>query len=112
MRAGGKTELAEAPAMKIAAENWFGAVRQRSARPVPKVRAGKRIIKIPPLHVEEHVSKKTKTFLFSPSFLNCCARNPGVAAGNEILRNLSHSYYDKSLPAVPGLCPVDILQPA
>ena len=72
MGAGATTELRAAPAkMKIAA-NYFAL--EPAERPAPKDRAEKRTIRLPPSHVEEHVSKKTKTFLFSPSFLNCCAR--------------------------------------
>src|SRR5256885_16902847 len=104
-RAGVKTELAEAPAMKIAAANCLAAVRQRSAHPGPKVRAEKPTIKILLSHVEEHASKKTKTFLFSPSFLNCCARKYWVKAGTKLYEILFTANYDKSLLMVPGFYP-------
>ena len=104
MGAGAMTELAEAPVVKIAAANYLAAVRQRSAHLGPKVRAEKPTIKILLSHVEEHASKKTKTFLFSPSFLNCCARKYWGKAGTKLYEILVTAYYDKSLPMVPRFC--------
>ena len=89
MGAGAMTELAAVPVVKIAAANCLAAVRQRSAHLGPKVRAEKPTIKILLSHVEEHASTKTKTFLFSPSFLNCCDANIGLRLERN-LRNLSH----------------------
>ena len=78
---GAKTEPREALAKTIAAKCF---APEQAARLAPKAQGEMRPIKIAPLHVEEHVSKKTKTFRFSPSFLNCCARKSWVGAGNEI----------------------------
>src|SRR2546430_15453296 len=93
--------LAEAPA-KIAAECL---APERSARLAPDLPAEKRIIKIPRSHVGKHDSTKTKTFRFSPSFLNCCARKYWVKAGTKLYEILVTAYYDKSLPMVPRFCP-------
>ena len=106
MGAGAATELGEAPG-KMAAKCF---AREQTACLAPKVPAETRIIKIPPSRVEEHVSKKTKTFLFSPSFLNAVHVNPGSRLENEFHEILVTACYDKSLPAVPDFCPVEFLQ--
>ena len=79
------TGLAEAPA-KIAAECL---APERSARLAPDLPAEKRILKLPRSYVGKYGSTKTKTFLFSPSVLNCCDANIGLRLERN-LRNLSH----------------------
>src|SRR6185437_15526533 len=88
MDAGAMRELQGAPAKKKMAAKCFAP--ERAPHLEPKVRAEKRTIRSPQSHVEEHVSKKTKTFLFSPSFLNCCARKSWVRGWKTNFMNLSH----------------------